>query len=185
MTVEEIFAAISAHMIKGLMVHTQLADYYSFLGLEGYKECHEYHALSESCNYRKINTFYIEHYNKLVPENRIENPNVIPENWYKYSRMDVDSSTKRNGIKSGLEKWMNWETETKQLYEQMYKELIGLNEISAAIEVSKLIEDVSGELKDIYEYILHKKAIDYDLTEIIAEQSHKHKKYRKALGVVL
>ena len=35
MTVEEIYAELSAHMIKGIMMHEQLANYYDFLGLEG------------------------------------------------------------------------------------------------------------------------------------------------------
>ena len=36
--VADIFADISAHQIKGLMIHSQLADYYRFLGLEKYAE---------------------------------------------------------------------------------------------------------------------------------------------------
>ena len=31
MTVEEIFRDLSAHMVKGVMIHEQLADYYDFL----------------------------------------------------------------------------------------------------------------------------------------------------------
>ena len=119
MTVEEIFATISSHMVKGLMIHTQLADYYDFLGLCGYKRCHEYHALKETCSYRGINRYYINHYNKLVVEQPIENPEVIPQNWYQYTRQDVDANTKRNAVKNGLDKWVEWEQETKKLYEQM------------------------------------------------------------------
>ena len=98
MTVDEIFAEISAHMIKGLMVHTQLADYYDFLGLSGYKRCHEYHALKESCEYRGINRYFINHYNRLVPENEIEDPNIIPDNWYKYRKKIYDYSTPLSNI---------------------------------------------------------------------------------------
>ena len=35
MTVEEIFSDLSKHMIEGLMAHSQLSDYFGFLGLEG------------------------------------------------------------------------------------------------------------------------------------------------------
>ena len=46
MTIEEIFGRISQHMIRGMMTHDQLASYYDFLGLRGYKRCHEYHYFS-------------------------------------------------------------------------------------------------------------------------------------------
>ncbi len=35
MTIEEIFSEISKHMIEGIMIHAQMADYYNFLGLKG------------------------------------------------------------------------------------------------------------------------------------------------------
>ena len=51
MTVEQIFSEIINHMVKGLMVHEHLANYYDFLGLQGYRQCHEYHYKEESCSY--------------------------------------------------------------------------------------------------------------------------------------
>ena len=181
MTVDEIFAEVSAHMIKGLMIHTQLADYYDFLGLQGYKRCHEYHALKESCSYRGINRYFINHYNKLVPEKEIENPDIIPENWYRYTRQDVDANTKRNAVKSGLEKWVEWEQDTKKFYEQMYVELMNLQEVSGALKMKELICDVDQELKKAQRYHLNKMATDYNINSIISEQGRKHKKYKKKL----
>ena len=43
MTIEEMFSHIADNMIKGLMVHSQLVDYFGFLGFEGYQKCHLYH----------------------------------------------------------------------------------------------------------------------------------------------
>ena len=40
MTVEEIFKNLANHMIKGLILHSELANYYDFLNLTGYKKCH-------------------------------------------------------------------------------------------------------------------------------------------------
>ena len=67
MTIEEIYGRISKHMILGMMIHDQLANYYDFLGLKGYKRCHEYHFLSETCAYRGLNRYFINHHNKLIP----------------------------------------------------------------------------------------------------------------------
>ena len=56
MTYEEIFSNISAHMIKGIMFHAQMADYFDFLGLKGYKRLHEYHYFDESIMFRKLSS---------------------------------------------------------------------------------------------------------------------------------
>ena len=57
MTVDEIFNKIAQHMVEGLMVHTQMSDYFNFLSLDGYHKCHEYHFLEESRNFRKISNY--------------------------------------------------------------------------------------------------------------------------------
>lgn len=174
MTVEEIFGQIVAHMIEGVMFHSQLVEYYEFLGLPGYAECHKYHYFCESWSLQELNLFYIDHYNKLLPGRQPQDPTVIPSSWYKYLRIDVDNNTRKSSIKTSLERWVDWETETKTLYEKMYKELINLEEVAAACKIQELVEDVSQELKDAQQYLLNKKASDYDMSIIVEEQS-KHK----------
>ena len=117
MTAEEVYSKIASHMIKGMMAHDQLANYYDFLGLKGYKRCHEYHFMCETVAYRSINRYFINHYNKMVEQEQVSDPELIPSSWYKYTRHDVDINTKRNAVKVGLDKWVAWEKETKTLYE--------------------------------------------------------------------
>ena len=179
MEVKEIYSKLAAHMIKGMMVHEQLANYYDFLGLKGYKRCHEYHFLKETIGYRSLNRYFINHHNTLIPEERVEDPNVIPESWYNHVRSDVDIATKQNGVKNGLTKWVEWERDTKDLYEQMYKELMEIGEVASAMKIKEFVEDVDCELKKAERYWLNKEATNYDMTMIIEEQSHKHKKYQK------
>ena len=173
MTCEEIFAKLAEHQIKGLMVHEQLANYYDFLGLSGYRDCHEYHYAKESSEYRKLCRYYVNHYNRLIPETDFNGIEVIPEIWYNHERKDVDIATKKNAIKEGLEKWVVWETKTKKLYSQMYKELIANESIASAEFLSEYIKDVDEELKEATSYWLNKEAIDYDMSVIIAEQREK------------
>lgn len=78
MTIEDIFAELAAHMIKGLMVHDQMRDYYDFLNLKGYAKCHEYHYWEESKNYLCLKHYYFKHHNRLIKEMPIENPKIIP-----------------------------------------------------------------------------------------------------------
>lgn len=181
MTVDEIFSTLASHMIRGMMTHEQMANYYDFLGLSGYKECHEYHFMHETCTYRKLCKYFISHHNKLIPHATIEDPRVVSDNWYRYTRQDVDNNTKKTGVRNGLNLWIAWEQETKKLYEQMYKELMDINEIADTEMIRCLIEDVSCELKKAEKYQLNKKAIDYDLISIVGEQHELKCKYAEKI----
>jgi len=181
MTIEEIFSTISEHMIEGLMIHSQLSDYFAFIGLDGYQECHKYHYFEENSNYKKIGDYYVHHYNKLIIERPFKNPSVIPEAWYAHSRQDISIPTRKVSIQTAMERWVSWETNTKKLYESLYQELINLNEIASAEELSKYIKDVDKELKEACQKHLELTAIDYDILDIIAEQKEFKKKYRKKL----
>lgn len=181
MTVEEIYSKLASHMIQGLMTHEQLANYYDFLGLKGYKRCHEYHYLDETCNYRKLCRYFINHHSKLIPESDVDNPEIIPSNWYRYERQDVDNGTKVNAIKNGITLWVNWEKETKKLYEEMYEELININEVASAMNLKMFICGVDEELKCAERKFLDLKAIDYSLEVIIPAQHEIHEKYKKKM----
>ena len=181
MTIDEIFNQLSNHMVEGLMFHSQLSDYFGFLGLKGYQICHKYRYFDENKNYRKISSYYLCHYDKLIPNTPIKNPNLIPTSWYQYTRHDVDIQTRKNAIQAGIEKWVNWESATKKLYESLYGELIKIGEVSAAKELSSYIRDVDFELAEAYQEHLNLVAIDFDISDIIQEQDKIEKKCKKML----
>lgn len=177
MTISEIYSKLCEHMINGLMFHDQMANYYDFLGLKGYKRCHEYHYLEENIAYRKLNTYFINHHNTLIPETSFSNVSVIPKAWYQHTREDADVETKREAVRTGLEKWVNWERETKKLYQEMYQEAMNIGEIASACEIRCLVKAVDKELKTVEQYWLNKEAIQYNLTSIISEQNKKYEEY--------
>ena len=170
MTIDEIFSTLGEHMIEGLMIHSQLSDYFGFIGLDGYQMCHKYHYFEENSNYKKLGNYYLHHYNKILMERPFKNPSVIPESWYQYNRHDVNTATRKNAIQVGMDKWVTWEKDTKKLYENLYRELVILNEIASAQEISKYIEDVDNELADACQKYIELSAIDYDISDIIMEQ---------------
>ena len=165
-------------MIKGMMIHENLANYYDFMGLKGYKKCHEYHFMSETCGFRKLNKYFINHHNYLIPDVDIETPQVIPESWYRVSRLEVDAPTKKSAVKNGLTMWHTWERETKKLYERMYKELLALDEVASAMFIKCYVHDVDDELKCVEKYMLNKQTVDFDLNMIISEQDDFKHKYK-------
>ena len=184
MTNEEIFTQVIARMIKGLMVHDQLATYYDFLGLEGYKRCHEYHFLEESKVYRKMCHFYMKEYDLLLPETKFDNPNIIPNAWYGYTRQEVDIKTKQTAVQKGLNEWVRWEDGTSSLYQKLYKELIANGEVAAAAKLADIICHVKEELYTAKQYQLNKISTNYDMTDIIQEQKFYHDKYKKMIKEV-
>lgn len=181
MTVQEVFSQIVNHMLEGMMVHEQLANYFNFLAFEGYKCCHDYHYIEETLAHRKIQDYYVEHYNKLVPEPQPSIIQVIPSNWYENIRQNVDNNTKKEGLQKGMLAWTNWETESKQLYEKLYTELLSINEIASAEKVKELIVDVDEELAEAIKMHLEILTINFDLSVIIPDQKEKYKEYSKKI----
>lgn len=102
MAIEDIYSRITQHMIRGMMIHEQLANYYDFLGLYGYSKCHEYHYLEETKSFRDVNKFFIKVFNKLIPELPVDSSSIIPPTWFQYTRQDVDNETKKRAVQNGL-----------------------------------------------------------------------------------
>lgn len=170
MTVEEIFTKMASHMLDGVMIHEQLVHYHNFLHLNGYANFHMERCMEESVGYMRLNNFYISHYNKLIPNIKVTQINIIPKSWYSHIRGDIDSSTLRNSVKSGLEMWVKWEKDTQKLYQELYVELIDLGEVASAKFVSDCICEVTEELKEAETYYFNKKVRDYDIQDIMDEQ---------------
>lgn len=171
MTVEEIFQKICTHMLKGVHYHSEMTQAYYFLGLYGYAAEQRHHEMEELDNYNKIIKYYMTHYFKLLQREVSDEQNPIPESWYKYSAHAVDVATKRRAIKDLITKWIEWEKDTKKLYEEMYYELTNLKEVAATIKVQKLIEDVDKELSEAQQHLLQLEAIGYDISLIIDWQN--------------
>lgn len=134
-------------MLGGMVFHDEMVHYYGFLNLDEWAKEHECHYEDETAGYRELCDYYINHYNRLIPNEPMERPDIIPESWYRYTMHDVDSGTRSNAIQIGIRKWVEWEEQTKQIYESMWKELVDIGEIAAAQFMSRYIRGVDDELK--------------------------------------
>lgn len=181
MTIESIFIQLAAHMKTGIEMHHKMMEAYNFISLKGYKKCQEYHYLSELKEYLNLCQYYLEHYYKLLNVPPAAETNVFSSSWYKYTQQEVDTNTKRTAVRDIMKKWIDWETETKTLYQNMYKELIALNEVAAASFLKNYINDVLEELQQAQQKQIELETINYDAVEIIKEQQHYEKKYKKKL----
>ena len=172
------FKILAAHFIKGMMVHDQMASYYDFLGLRGYKRMHEYQFYKDSMAYRSIQRYCINVHGKLVPEERVEDPQLIPESWRNYKKDEVDSGTKRNAVESGMKKWISWETDTKIKLQDCVKRMYDSGNIADALFVNKLLKDVTHELKYAERKLVDLISTNYDMSYIVETQTELHDHYK-------
>lgn len=181
MTVDEIFTKIITHMIEGLMIHDELANRYDFLGLYGFAKCHEFHYLEESYGYKCLMHYYSTHYHKLLNIDKIPAPKIIPENWYKYSTMEVDTNTKRQAVKNMMGKWIEWERDTKKLYQEMHHALCDLNEFAAVNKIDEYLYKVDDELIHAEKKFIKLETLGYDVNTLINWQQPMYEKFEQKL----
>lgn len=179
-TINEVFSSLASRMIQGMMFHEQLMNAYGFLGLPGYSKCHEYHYISETDGYIRLCQYSLENLDSLISPGEVKDPGVIPESWFSSARRDVDPTTRRNAIEAAMEEWVDWERETRQLYEDAYKEFFTYN-VDAAEFIKEYILDVSEEIRYSENELLHKRAMDFDIVSILEEQETYERKFRKKI----
>ena len=179
MTIEEIFKTINNRLIEGEMVHAQMAEFWDFFGyLNGFKRQQEYRMFSEILDRRKLNRWFINHYNTLIPEDLPENPSIIPPAFTTQTRDTLNGNAK-SYIKAGIEKWYTWEKDTLALYQTLYREAMYIDDVEGAMYIEKLIDGVSEEYTKVCRLWLKCKALDYEVPQIIDFQDEMHKYYKK------
>lgn len=172
MDVEDIFTRVSSRVLEGVMFHDKLSNYYRFLAFDKIAKEHEHRFHEESKNYQKLCRYYVEHYNRLLPEMAVENPDVIPSSWFRAARQDVDAKTKLMGVIDGAAMWVNWEQDTKSLLQQASKELYDGGAVAASIVMDKFVSDVDKELAEAQQNRLLLDALD--LATAMETQYDKH-----------
>lgn len=179
MSTEEVYASMLSNQVYALMFHDQMASYFDFLGLNGFKRMHEYQYLSESILYRKIQRFFINRHNEIVEPHEVENPHVIPADWSKHNRKEVTPAIRIRSVKDAFEDYREWEQHTEEYLSACAVVLCDRGLVVDYIFVKELVEDVGKELKQIDRLMLELSAVDYDMTYIEEIQCKLHKKYKK------
>lgn len=183
MEIAKIFSELSSHLVEGLMLHDQLCSIYLYLGLEGYAECHKYQLLAESVNYRKLQDFFVTRYERMIPESKVTNPQLVDDSFFE--RRDLSPENVKKHIMYALKTWIEWEETSKDLFEKMWTDCIELGEVNAAEFIMALIHDVDSELVRAKSHEAKKIMTDFDLVEIAGEQKSWEKEYKKNLTHIL
>ncbi len=180
-SVDDVFAEINARQIAALMMHDQMADYFDFLGLSGYKRLHLYQYFAESKERRDVAHYYINHHGKLIPDRFEGNVQMIPESWRSANRMSVGKSTKQKAVEDGFSVYLGWEQATKDVYQKYATALREQGYVADAIFVDRLVEDVDNELERLERIITDLITSGYDPVYIVESQKELHDKYKKKM----
>lgn len=180
-SVDDVFAEINARQIAALMMHDQMADYFDFLGLNGYKRLHLYQYFTESKERRDVAHYYINHHGKLIQDRFEGNVQMIPESWRSANRMSVGRSTKQKAVEDGFSVYLGWEQATKDVYQKYATALREQGYVADAIFVDRLVEDVDNELERLERIITDLITSGYDPVYILESQKELHDKYKKKM----
>lgn len=181
MTCKEIFGEILSKQVHALMFHDQMASYFDFLGLNGFKRMHEYQYLSESVTYRKVQRYFINRYNEIVESHDVENPHAIPSEWLKHTRGEVTPSIKKRSVKEAFEDYREWEKSVEECFSVYAQSLYDRGMLMDYSFVLDLIKDVCKEVKRIDRLMLKLGGVEYDLTYVEEMQDCLHEKYKKKI----
>lgn len=162
----KVFEDAARHMVKGLMLHKELMDYFNFVGFHMFAVKQKERYLEESGGYADFCFRYMRVKNKLLPQNAPDYESIIPENWYKYTRQEVDNGTRRSALKTGMTAWIDWEKETLALYETFAHQLRDEGKEECALIFEELIREVSEELHNAEAIQLKLEGVGYNIADV-------------------
>lgn len=183
MTCEGLYVEMSNRITSAVMMHADMADYFSFLGMHGFKRVHEYQYLTESIGRNRLHREYIDIHNKIIPDNYDirSRASVIPKDWVKYTRSDIDDSVTPKFVRHAMEIYRDWEKETVEMYSCIYCMMLENMWVSDADIVKEYINDAQYELKKIYRLIEELQDTGYDTVYMVEMQKKIHDTYRNKI----
>lgn len=176
---EQIYSEIDERMCMALAFHEQLADYFCFLGLQGFKRMAEYQYMKECAEKRKVHKRYIDYHHKVIPVKDYKKPVMIPKEWGRYTTHDIDDSVVPKYVRIALEEWYNWEMETKECFSELCEKLMSIGQHTDYEFLKEMILDVEKECKKITRMIEQLNGTGYDTTTIHGMQDKYHEKYKR------
>lgn len=181
MSCMEIYAEVSKHMTTALYFHTCMSDYFCFIGLHGFKRIHELQYFEEALSRRKLHRKVLDMHNKLIQMRGHDKVEVIPDEWYKHTRMDIDDNILAKFVKSAFKQYKDWEEQTKEFYQNVCCVFLEKGKIADYNLMMCYLEEVQHELKKIYRLCEELNGVGYDVLYIIDIQNRIHEKYKKKM----
>lgn len=178
---KEAFSLLSQRQVTALMFHSEMSEMFHFLGLSGFEALHRYQYLTESIAHLDMKHYYLDSKGVLLPDGGVDSIDVIPSEWLRYTQEDVTPQVRDQAIQKALEQYEDWEKETKLVYEKYIAYLLAWQQVSDALYLSHLLEEVNTELRELNSLALYLGGISYDPIGVMALQDDLRATYGKKL----
>ena len=171
MTVKDVFSKLSNRMVGAMMIHTQLTELFMFVDLLPDIDRQKTQLHEETDGLLELEKYCMQHHHILITANSPPSIDILNLGMLKESNCNLSPDDRAYLIRYAMKEWIEWEKESKIIYENAYDNLIGISEIAAADFVLKYVQDVDKELKNAELLYRVRDSIDWDLPTIYAEQA--------------
>lgn len=181
---EHAFKELLERQAVAVKMHMDMANMFEFLGLKGFKMMHEYQLVEEGACYRKSAKHFLTHYNKMINVDDAEYLDIIPRDWYRYTRFDVTPGVRKRAVIGLFEEWKDWESETKELYSHLATSLINNKHFVAGNYIGELAKETAEEIKKLEKLYLEMKTVEFDSVYVEGMQNKLYNTYKNKLKEV-
>lgn len=171
----EIFKNLSNRMVGAMMIHTQLTELFMFIDLTTDAKRQKKQLHEESDGLLNLEKYVAQHHGVLITANNPPQVDILNLSILKKPNLELSPDDKKSLIQYGMNEWINWEKDSKVLYEDSYRNLLEISEIATADFVLRYVKDVDKELRDAELLYRVRDAIDWDLATIYDEQARLEK----------
>ena len=164
----EIFEKLNNRSLEALMFHSQMVDYFSYLGLPRYAKMHEKQFHEEAEERMKLKDFYLKCTDTMLCDCPFTGtPKYVPQEWAYSARTEMSPSHKSRAVMEAFHIYYSWEIETHAILQSAAKELFDNGHIRASMFVGKMLEDQAEEVARVKNHVITLKALDYHMGAII------------------
>ena len=167
----EIFKKLSNRMVGAMMIHTQLTELFNFIDLEPVAKRQKKQLHDESDGLLKLEKYAAQHHHILITSDNPPQVDILSLGMLKQSSDQLSPENRAYLIRYAMKEWIEWEKESKIMYEDAYHNLVDMSEIAAADFVLQYVRDVDKELKDAELLYRVRDAIDWYLPTIYDKQA--------------
>lgn len=171
----EIFKKLSNRMVGAMMIHTQLTELFNFIDLEPDAKRQKKQLHDESDGLLKLEKYAAQHHHILITSDNPPQVDILNLGMLKEPNDKLSPDNKIYLIQYAMKEWIEWERESKIIYEDAYRNLVDMSEIATADFVLQYVKDVDKELKAAEMLYRVRDAIDWDLSTIYEDQARMEK----------
>lgn len=171
MTLHEIYSALGNRMIGAMMIHSQLVQIFAFVDLLPDMRKQESQLQEETHGFSELCKYYIQHHHNILVADNPPQIDILNNSLFNKITDELTTEDKKYIIKYGMQEWIEWEKQSKILYEDCYRNLVDISEVASAEFVMRFVRDVDLELKEAERIFRVREGINWNLDTIYDKQS--------------